>query len=597
VVTTGTRSATFARVMPRSLRLAAPVAALALLFAASGPAGAAPKLLMPGVTYERQVQFTAHGPVAIHVMNAPKPGGLWSLRPVLSNGAILGRERVTQMQRTASREATVAGVNGDLFAWEDGRPTGILMQEGSLHHPPTPLRSSIGFAADGTLRVERVRYFGTYRGTGQRRPVDLNQPPNANSVSMFTRAWGSTTPPLDNALEVVLRPFPATAPNVELTGTVAEVKQGSAGGTPIPADGAVITAQGPTAQRLLEEAPLGTAVNVRLVLSPEWTDVPEALGGGPVLVRAGRPVFRHGEGFTPTQLARNPRTAVGQLRDGGIVLVVVDGRRPGYSVGMTNFELAQTLVRLGAVTGSGLDAGGSSTMAFDGALLNRPSDPAGERAVSEGLFVHYAGAYIAPPAEPVLSPNGDGVADVQGFAYKLVRPSRATVTLLGPGGVRREVDGGDKAPGTYRFSWNGLTAANRPEAEGSWRLTVEATDDLGRSSRAHRFFSLNRTPGALRVAPASVPVGRRGGRATARFALTRTARITVTVETAAGVVVAKPAQRSLAAGRHAVVWNGRVAGRSPAHTGRYVLRVAAANRVGTATLAAPFAVRRVAGAR
>src|SRR5918999_6530856 len=114
--------------MRTSLRIAAPLAALALCLAAAAPAGAATTVLMPGVTYERQVQFTAHGPVAIHVMTAPKPGGLWSVRPVLSNGAILGRERVTAMQRTASREATVAGVNGDLFAWNDGRPTGILMQ-------------------------------------------------------------------------------------------------------------------------------------------------------------------------------------------------------------------------------------------------------------------------------------------------------------------------------------------------------------------------------------------------------------------------------------------------------------------------------------
>jgi hypothetical protein len=197
----------------------------------------------------------------------------------------------------------------------------------------------------------------------------------------------------------------------------------------------------------------------------------------------------------------------------------------------------------------------------------------------------------------VLSPNGDRVADVQSFAYKLVRPSRATVTLVGPGGTRRAIDGADKAAGTYRFSWNGLTAANRPEPEGGWRLTVQATDDLGRISRADRFFSLNRTLGSLRVAPASVRVGPRGGRATASFALTRPARVTVTVETSAGVVVARPALRSFGAGRHAVVWNGLVGKGAPAHTGRFVLRVTAVNRVGTVALAAPFAVRRVAAAR
>ena len=53
-------------------------AALAAISAA--PAQAQSRvLLMPGVTYERQVQFTSHGPVAVHVLNVPKPGGAYSL--------------------------------------------------------------------------------------------------------------------------------------------------------------------------------------------------------------------------------------------------------------------------------------------------------------------------------------------------------------------------------------------------------------------------------------------------------------------------------------------------------------------------------------
>ena len=117
-----------------------------------------------------------------------------------------------------------------------------------------------------------------------------------------------------------------------------------------------------------------------------------------MIVRNGKAVWTAGEDFLPTQLGpRNPRTAVGQRRDGKIVLLAVDGRRRGYSVGMTNWELAQAMVRLGVVTGSALDAGGSTTMAFDGKLLNRPSDPGGERSVAESLAVLYTGVY-APAA-------------------------------------------------------------------------------------------------------------------------------------------------------------------------------------------------------
>ena len=59
--------------------------------------------------------------------------------------------------------------------------------------------------------------------------------------------------------------------------------------------------------------------------------VVDGIGGGPILVRDGKPVFRHYELFSTHQLARNPRTAVGQRADGRILLVVVDGTN--YAVG------------------------------------------------------------------------------------------------------------------------------------------------------------------------------------------------------------------------------------------------------------------------
>jgi hypothetical protein len=95
---------------------------LALVPVAPAHAQGVRTLLMPGVSYTKQVEFTTHGPVAFHVVNAPRPGGLYALKPVLSNNAILGRERVTSMQRSVSTGATVVGVNGDLFTWaEDAR--------------------------------------------------------------------------------------------------------------------------------------------------------------------------------------------------------------------------------------------------------------------------------------------------------------------------------------------------------------------------------------------------------------------------------------------------------------------------------------------
>ena len=66
-------------------------------------------------------------------------------------------------------------------------------------------------------------------------------------------------------------------------------------------------------------------------------------------------------------------------------------------------------------------------MAFDGTLLNRPSDPSGERSVAESLNLFYYGVVRAPSCPcDVVSPNGDGVDDRQTLAYKLVAPVDAS---------------------------------------------------------------------------------------------------------------------------------------------------------------------------
>lgn len=560
----------------------------------AGPAQAQEvrSLLMPGVTYERQVQFTAYGPVAIHVLTAPRPAGAYALKPVLSNEVILGRETVSSMQKRLSREYTVAGVNGDLFDWNDGRPSSILMRSGAIDHSSNPDRSSLGITADGTLLVDKVRMFGTWRGIGQRRPMDVNHPPGANGASLFTPSWGGATPAGEGTLEAVLDPLPPATTGADVTGPVVAVKAN--GNTPIPRTGAVLVLRGTSAQRFNEEAPVGTVMAFRILLNPDWPSagVVDAVGGGPVLVREGKPVFRASEQFTTAQLARNPRTGIGQLANGRIVMVVTDGRRRGYSVGMTNFELAQTMVRLGAVTAVAMDAGGSSTMAFDGTVLNRPSDPGGERAVSQCLCLLYNGVYAPPAATAVLSPNGDGVDEAQQLAYKLTRPSTVTVQLEGPGSVVRTVDSGPKGPGVYRFSWNGATPEGGQEQDGRWELKVSAVDEGGLTTSASRGFLLNRTLAGLSLRPSNVRVRKKtGGRLTASFNLSRPARVTARVETRSGAVVAVASRKQLPAGAQTLTWNGRT-GKRPVRAGTYVLRVIATNEVGSMDLTRPFRVRR-----
>ena len=81
-----------------------------------------------------------------------------------------------------------------------------------------------------------------------------------------------------------------------------------------------------------------------------------------------------------------PRTAVGVIDENHLVFVVVDGRQTGYSEGVTLTELADIMIDLGATTAYNLDGGGSSTMYFNGEVINSPSN-GGERGTSDILYI------------------------------------------------------------------------------------------------------------------------------------------------------------------------------------------------------------------
>lgn len=82
-----------------------------------------------------------------------------------------------------------------------------------------------------------------------------------------------------------------------------------------------------------------------------------------------------------------PRTAIGVIDDNHLVFVVVDGRSPGYSAGVTLPGLADIMLSLGVTTAYNLDGGGSSTMYFNGSLVNDPLGTGTERGTSDILYL------------------------------------------------------------------------------------------------------------------------------------------------------------------------------------------------------------------
>ena len=116
----------------------------------------------------------------------------------------------------------------------------------------------------------------------------------------------------------------------------------------------------------------------------------QVLSFGPVLVTDGEISVTKNEEVGKA-MASNPRTAIGIYEDGHYVFVVSDGRTD-ESEGLSLYELAEFLQELGVETAYNLDGGGSSTMVYQGEVVNNPTTSGNsvkERSVSDIVYIGY----------------------------------------------------------------------------------------------------------------------------------------------------------------------------------------------------------------
>lgn len=120
--------------------------------------------------------------------------------------------------------------------------------------------------------------------------------------------------------------------------------------------------------------------------------VQQILSFGPVLVNSGTALTT----FTnvpsdqgPSYLLQaHPRTGIGMIEPNHFIFIVVDGRAAGYSAeGMTMVDFAKTFADLGCKVAYNLDGGGSSTMYFNGKVINKPLGTTTERLISDILYI------------------------------------------------------------------------------------------------------------------------------------------------------------------------------------------------------------------
>jgi exopolysaccharide biosynthesis protein len=103
-------------------------------------------------------------------------------------------------------------------------------------------------------------------------------------------------------------------------------------------------------------------------------DIRDAVSFDPFLVVNGKPAITKGDGGWGLA----PRTAIGQARDGSVLMLVIDGRQVG-SVGATLKDVQDIMLKYGAYNVANLDGGASSVLYYQQKLVNKPSSPYGER--------------------------------------------------------------------------------------------------------------------------------------------------------------------------------------------------------------------------
>ena len=111
--------------------------------------------------------------------------------------------------------------------------------------------------------------------------------------------------------------------------------------------------------------------------------VTEGLTFDPPLIMNGKKVIRSGDGGWGI----SPRSAIGQKKDGTMMFLVIDGRQPGYSIGATLVDVQNIMYEKGAYIAANLDGGSSTTLYYNGNVVNKPADLLGERMIPTAFIV------------------------------------------------------------------------------------------------------------------------------------------------------------------------------------------------------------------
>ncbi len=353
-------------------------------------ATAQPESVSPGVTYE---SFTVAGPNQVFLLRIERSHPDYALHLAWPNRIrnFAARQKTSEMAALYDNPPAfdvIAAVNGSFSGDVIPEVIGPHASDGELQEAPDATRlwetliwqtNRQPVIVDDIANVIGTLWFANGSKTSLHRYNRRGTP--LDTITAFTPTWGPTTGTEGVAVEVVLEnvTYPMRG-DKELSGTVAAILSASlASNNPIPPGGMVLSATGVPAATILQRTQVGDRLRLRFATSaPQYNNVEFAITGAGWILREGQACTSCWTQWAGSFTGANPRTMIGWNAT-HLMLVVVDGRQPGYSVGMTFAQMADLMLSLGATECLNIDGGGSSTMVVHGAVMNSPSDPQGER--------------------------------------------------------------------------------------------------------------------------------------------------------------------------------------------------------------------------
>jgi hypothetical protein len=329
-------------------------------------------------------------PLAVHIARIA-PQSAVAMRVVLSNEAVYGPEPRKELTSSMCiRVDCIIAVNGDFSVIETGEPLGAVIIGGELVRSPNEKHHQLTISPESTLSSGPLQWTGTLMPSNLKEISisGVNVARQDGRLVLYTAAWGASTESNQHGTEIVAEIVdPAPPLRVGQTARIRllELRDGQ-GNTAIPPKGLVLSGHDAGAGALkslwsqIEAGAASRDAFIRLETNP---DAAESVGGTPVLVKEGKRWFAD----DPTSLVRDrhPRTLAGWNAEKWTWLVTVDGRQPGYSVGMTLAEAADFMIALGATEAINLDGGGSTTFVVGSRVVNQPSDRAVRRGGGQAI--------------------------------------------------------------------------------------------------------------------------------------------------------------------------------------------------------------------